>query len=81
MDPVSPIMPAGPHIGFLLFGTIWMVLAFIALTALVAGAVLLVRFLLIGTRAAQLYIDAHDPSRGPAPAPSAPPAPDGKSRP
>jgi hypothetical protein len=56
------------------FGWFWHVASFIGGLILVAAvivvAVLLVRYLIVATRAAQLYLDSHDTVR-----PATPPAP------
>jgi len=52
--------------------------AFIILlcVAVIAGLIfLLVRYLLVATRASQLYVNAHEPRAGTNPAPTTPPAP------
>jgi hypothetical protein len=77
----------GPGHGF--FGGLWHIAAFLGglvlTAALVALAVLLVRYLVVATRAAQLYIDAHSaPGSAPAatePPPATPPAPAAKPAP
>lgn len=55
---VNPLMPAGVDIVFA-------IIAIVMVLAVVAGVVLVVRFLLTATKAAQLTIDKHtsDPSR------------------
>lgn len=72
-DPVNPYVPGPWHFQFGL-GSI---LAGIVLTAaLVVVAVLLIRFLIVATRAAQLYLDQNGPSAPTTPAaPVAPAAP------
>ena len=65
------------------FGLFWQIGAFIGglllTVALIALAILLVRYLLVATRAAQLYVDARSgPGTAPAatePPPATPPAP------
>ena len=57
---------------------IWVLLCLLAFSVVVALVFLLVRFLLVGTRAAQLYVDRHEPPRArPATEPPAPSEGDG----
>jgi hypothetical protein len=72
-------MMYGPGFGFNPMGHVFGMLAagfagFVAFLIIAALLVLLVRFLIIGTRAAQLYIANNSPVKD-APAPPAPPAP------
>ena len=88
----------GPGHGF--FGGLWQIGAFLGglvlTAALIALAILLVRYLIVATRAAQLYVDARTaPGAAPAatepppaaggvpamPAPATPPAPAAKPTP
>lgn len=72
MDDVNPLLPGGPPWGFW-FGQIF---AGILLTAaLVVVAVLLIRYLVVATRAAQLYLDLNRPTTPAAAAPVPPVAP------
>ena len=57
---------------------IWVVFCLLAFSVIVALIFLLVRFLLIGTRAAQLYVARHEPPRV-MPEPAPPAAPTGGS--
>jgi len=60
------------------FGLFWRVASTIAglmiALAIVAVLVLLVRYLIVATRAAQLYVDAHEPPRHVRPRETTPPA-------
>jgi hypothetical protein len=70
----------GPGPGWGFFGGLWQVGAFLGglvlTAALIALAILLVRYLIVATRAAQLYVDAHTttPPAATEPPPATPPA-------
>lgn len=67
------------------FGWFWHITSFIGGLILVAAvivvAVLLVRYLIVATRAAQFYLDSHDTARPASPAASTPAAPPAATKP
>jgi len=62
-DVFGPLGPAVPDILFAVGGLVYLVFVVIVAAVLVALAVVFVRFLLVGTRAAQIYVEKNSPPK------------------
>lgn len=65
MDPRTPNIPGLGRLGWVLEALATAIIGFITVTILIGIILLLVRFLLVATRAAQLYVEKNEPPDAP----------------